>query len=88
MVGFVTNGETFTEEDMKLMQDLNLTSTLTLTSANRASLEHMGKSYSGDWKVYNDSTIKLSLGGKTQDAYLQDGVLSIEVNSDVVKYRK
>ena len=88
MVGLVSNGETFSEEDMKLMQELKLTSTLTLTSANKATLEHMGKTYTGEWSQYNDSNIKLSIGGKSEDCSLQDGILSVDVNSDVVKYKK
>ncbi|MCF0104094.1 MAG: hypothetical protein HUJ51_01715 [Eggerthellaceae bacterium] len=88
MVGMVSNGETFSDEDMKLMQELCLTSTLTLTSTSNATLEHMGKTYTGEWSQFNDTNIKLSIGGKSEDCSLQDGVLSVDVNSDVVKYRK
>lgn len=76
------------EDDLALMEALNLTVEATFAEDGTFKLGMFGETMDGTWDAKSADKVSLTIEGDSVDATIKDGVLSIEVDGEGMKFKK
>ena len=86
--GMEENGEVTSADDLKLMEDLGMTITLSVKEDKTFSLNVMGDETSGTWEAKSASEATFTVDGQSVPATLADGVLTLESDGTKMQFEK
>lgn len=76
------------EDDMAMMKAFGLTVEATFAEDGTFKLGMFGESLDGTWDAKSADKVSLTIEGDSVDATIKDGVLSIEVDGEGMKFKK
>jgi hypothetical protein len=88
LTGMEENGEATSAEDLKLMEDMGLTITLSVKDDKSFSLNVMGEEMSGTWEAKSASEATFTVEGQSVPATLANGVLTLEQDGTKMMFEK
>ena len=88
LTGMEENGEATSAEDLKLMEDMCLTITLSVKEDKSFLLNVMGEEMSGTWEAKSASEATFTIEGQSVPATLANGVLTLEQDGTKMMFEK
>jgi hypothetical protein len=88
LTGMEENGEATSAEDLKLMEDMGLTITLSVKEDKSFLLNVMGEEMSGTWEAKSASEATFTVEGQSVPATLANGVLTLEQDGTKMMFEK
>ncbi len=76
------------EDDLAMMKAFNLTVEATFAEDGTFKLGMFGETMDGTWDAKSADKVSLTIEGDSVDATIKDGVLSIEVDGEGMKFKK
>ncbi|WP_153001628.1 DUF5004 domain-containing protein [Tractidigestivibacter scatoligenes] len=88
LVGMEENGEATSADDIKLMEDMGLSVTMSVKEDKTFSMNVMGEEMSGTWEAKSASEATFTIEGQSVPAKLDNGVLTLESDGTKMQFEK
>ncbi len=88
LVGMEENGEATSADDIKLMEDMGLSVTMSVKEDKTFSMNVMGEEMSGTWEAKSASEATFTVEGQSVPVTLANGVLSLEESGTKMMFEK
>ena len=88
LVGMEENGEATSADDIKLMEDMGLSVTMSVKEDKTFSMNVMGEEMSGTWEAKSASEATFTIEGQSVPATLANGVLTLEQDGTKMMFEK
>ena len=88
LVGMEENGEATSADDIKLMEDMGLSVTMSVKEDKTFSMNVMGEEMSGTWEAKSASEATFTVEGQSVPVTLANGVLTLEESGTKMMFEK
>lgn len=86
--GMSEGGQTYSQEDIKLIEQMGGSCSLTLNEDKTCDFEFFGETESGTWSAKDASTCTISVSNSSTDCTLKDGQLVLEADGSSLTFTK
>lgn len=88
IAGMVENGEEMTADDLKMLKDLGMDVTLTLTEDGKGTLDLFGEAMEGTWEATGAGKANITIEGDTQEMLISGDSLTMEAEGSKLTFTK